>query len=69
MSRKIIDLNTAIWQLDCMAKKERTHYNTTLDVDLLKRLKFLSVELNKRHNELLEEAIELLLDKYEDKSK
>ena len=48
-----------------MQKKERTHYNTTLDVDLLKRLKFLSVELNKRHNELIEEAIELLLDKYE----
>jgi predicted DNA-binding protein len=52
-----------------MAKKERTHYNTTLDVHLLKRLKFLSVELNKRHNELIEEAIELLLDKYEKQPK
>jgi hypothetical protein len=69
MSRKIIDLNVAICQLGYMAKKERTHYNTTLDVNLLKRLKFLSVELNKRHNELLEEAIELLLKKYENKSK
>jgi ribosomal protein L13 len=46
-----------------MAKKERIHYNTTLDVELLKQLKFLSVEENKRHNELLEEAIRDLLKK------
>ena len=52
-----------------MEKKERTHYNTTLDVDLLKRLKFLSVELNRRYNELIEEAIELLLNKYEKQPK
>ncbi len=52
-----------------MKKKERIHYNTTLDVKLLKKLKFLSIEENKRHNELLEEAIELLLEKYENKSK
>jgi hypothetical protein len=44
-----------------MKKKERIHYNTTLDVKLLKKLKFLSIEENKRHNDLLEEAIELLL--------
>jgi hypothetical protein len=47
-----------------MEKKERTHYNTTLDIELLKQLKFLSIELNKRHNDLIEEAIELLLKKY-----
>jgi hypothetical protein len=52
-----------------MEKKERIHYNTTLDVKLLKKLKFLSIEENKRHNKLLEEAIELLLKKYENKSK
>ena len=52
-----------------MTKKERTHYNTTLDVNLLKRLKFLSIELNKRHNDLIEEAIELLLNKYEKQPK
>ena len=40
-----------------MPKKKRIHYNTTLDAELLKQLKFLSVEENKRHNELLEEAI------------
>ena len=52
-----------------MEKKKRIHYNTTLDADLLKKLKFLAIEENKRHNELLEEAIELVLKKYENKSK
>jgi predicted DNA-binding protein len=52
-----------------MEKKKRTHYNTTLDVELLKRLKFLSIELNRRQNDLIEEAMELLLKKYEKKSK
>jgi len=47
-----------------MEKKNRTHYNTTLDADLLKRLKILAVEENKRHNDLLEEAIRDLLKKY-----
>ena len=50
-----------------MEKKKRIHYNT-LDADLLKQLKFLSVEENKRHNDLLEEAIQDLLKKYEKKS-
>ena len=68
-SRKNVDLNTAICKLNVMANKERTHYNTTLNVDLLKRLKFLSIELNKRHNDLIEEAIELLLKKYEKRAK
>ena len=50
-------------------KKERAHYNTTLKVKLLKELKFLAIELNKRQNDLLEEAIQDLLNKYkEDKS-
>ena len=46
-------------------EKNRSPYNTTLNNDLVKRLKFLSVELNKRQNYLLEEAIEDLLKKYE----
>ena len=50
-------------------KKKRVHYNTTLEFDLLKRLKFLSIEENKRHNDLLEEAIQDLLKKYEKKQK
>jgi hypothetical protein len=52
-----------------MEKKKRIHYNTTLDANLLKQLKFLSVEENKRHNDLLEEAIRDLLKKYEKKVK
>jgi hypothetical protein len=45
-------------------EKNRTPYNTTIDKNLLKRLKLLSVEENKRHNDLLEEAIQDLLNKY-----
>lgn len=48
-------------------EKKRIHYNTTLDETLLKGLKYLSVETNKRHNDLLEEAIQDLLQKYEKK--
>jgi len=44
--------------------KNRTPYNTTIDSKLLKQLKILSVEENKRHNDLLEEAIQDLLNKY-----
>lgn len=46
-------------------EKNRSPYNTTIDTDLMKKLKFLSVELNKRQNDLLEEAITDLLKKYE----
>lgn len=50
-------------------EKNRIPYNTTLDKDILKRLKLLSVEENKRQNDLLEEAIEEFLKKYEKKNK
>jgi len=50
-------------------KIERKNYNTTLRVDLIKKLKFLSVDEDARVNDLLEEAIEDLLIKYENKSK
>lgn len=46
-------------------EKERIPYNTTLNAALLKRLKYLAIELNKRHNDLLDEAIEDILNKYE----
>ena len=46
-----------------------TYYNTTIDSDLLKKLKILAIEVNKRQNDLLEEAIEDLLKKYEKKAK
>jgi hypothetical protein len=50
-------------------KLERKNYNTTLRVDLIKKLKFLTVKEDARANDLLEEAIEDLLKKYENKSK
>jgi len=43
---------------------ERTKYTTNIRSDLLKELKKLAIDLDKRHNELLEEAIEDLLRKY-----
>ena len=52
-----------------MEKKNRIHYNTTLDVDLLKQLKYLAIEEHKRHNDLLEEAIRDLVKKYKKKGK
>lgn len=45
-------------------EKNRIPYNTTIDSKILKQLKILSVEENKRHNDLLEEAIQDLLKKY-----
>lgn len=48
---------------------ERKNYNTTLNIELMKKLKILSVEIDKRANDLLEEAIQDLLKKYEKKSK
>ena len=47
----------------------RKNYNTTLRVDLIKSLKLLAVNEDSRVNDLLEEAIEDLLKKYENKSK
>ena len=48
-------------------KLERKNYNTTLRVDLIKKVKFLAVKEDARVNDLLEEAIEDLLKKYENK--
>jgi hypothetical protein len=39
-------------------------YNTTLDADLIREIKILAAQLDKRQNDLLEEAIEDLLKKY-----
>ncbi|MFZ2396322.1 MAG: ribbon-helix-helix domain-containing protein [Smithella sp.] len=44
---------------------ERKTYNTTLRIDLIKKLKILSAEKDKRQNDLLEEAIEDLCKKYD----
>ena len=42
-------------------------YNTTLDMDLLKKLKVLAALNEKRQNDLIEEAIRDLLKKYNKK--
>ena len=42
-------------------------YNTTLDMDLLKKLKVLAALNEKRQNDLIEEAIRDLLNKYQRK--
>jgi len=47
-----------------MAKRKM--YNTTLDADLIKEFKILSAQLDKRQNNLIEEAIQDLIKKYKD---
>ncbi|MGB6280236.1 MAG: PilZ domain-containing protein, partial [Syntrophobacteria bacterium] len=46
----------------------RKSYNTTLRADLTKRLRILAAQQGKRQNDLLEEAIKDLFDKYESDS-
>ena len=48
---------------------KRKQFTTTLREDYLKKVKILAVEHDKAANDLLEEAIELLLKKYEKKNK
>ncbi len=42
----------------------RIMYSTTLDVDLLREIKILAAHLDLRQNDLLEEAIRDLIEKY-----
>jgi hypothetical protein len=49
-------------------KKLRKNYNTTLRMDLIKEIKILAAEKDARVNDLLEEAIQDLLKKYEKKN-
>ena len=46
----------------------RKMYNTTLDSDLIRQIKILAAQLEKRQNDLLEEAIQDLLQKYQNKT-
>ena len=43
---------------------DRKNYNTTLRIDLIEKLKLLAAEKNFGINDLLEEAIRDLLEKY-----
>ena len=45
-----------------MAKRKM--YNTTLDVDLLRKIKILAAKLDMRQNDLIEETILDLIEKY-----
>ena len=47
-----------------MKKKKLVPYNNIFDAELIKNLKILAAELDKRQNDLLEEAIQDLLKKY-----
>ena len=49
-------------------KKPRKNYNTTLGIDLIRDIKILAAEKDARVNDLIEEAIQDLLKKYEKKS-
>lgn len=52
-----------------MAKiTKKSYINTTLETDLLTELKILAARKNMRLNKMLEEAIQLLLEKYEKES-
>ena len=39
-------------------------YNTTIDADMIKEIKILAARFDKRQNDILEEAIQDLLEKY-----
>ena len=68
MSRKIsiyIDFFISLVYQKLM--NERKMYNTTLNIDLLRKLKILAAQTDRRQNDLLEEAIADLLEKYEKK--
>ena len=43
---------------------KRKMYTATLDADLIKKIRILAAKLEKRQNDLLEEAIQDLLKKY-----
>jgi predicted transcriptional regulator len=46
----------------------RKMYNTTLDSELIRQIKILAAQMEKRQNDLLEEAIQDLLQKYQGKT-
>ena len=46
----------------------RKNITTSLEIDLIKKIKHLAVDTDKLLNELLEEAIRDLLEKYEKKA-
>jgi hypothetical protein len=45
---------------------KRQFYNILLDCDLIKQIKIMAAQMDKRQNELIEEAIQDVLEKYKD---
>ena len=45
---------------------KRAFYNITLDCNLIKQIKIMAAQLDMRQNELIEEAIKDVLEKYID---
>ena len=45
---------------------KRNFFNIIIDFDLIKQIKTMAAQLDKRQNELIEEAIQDLLKKYKD---
>ncbi len=48
-----------------MKKQERSQYTMRLDSDLMKRVKILAIEEGKKTNNIIEEALNDLLRKYD----
>lgn len=77
MSISFIEMWSRHWYKAAMSDKEkqdtskvcevRRSYNTTLKTDLLRGLRVRAAMLDRRQNDLLEEAIEDLLKKYENR--
>ncbi|MDH4206793.1 MAG: hypothetical protein OEV45_14825 [Desulfobacteraceae bacterium] len=49
--------------------EKKVFFNTTVPENLIKKFKILAIQLGKRQNELLVEAIQDILNKYEKKDK
>ncbi len=48
---------------------ERKNINTTLNVDLYKKIKTLAIQLDVKANDLMEEGMEYILEKYKNTQK
>ena len=45
---------------------ERRAFNTTLDADLIKQIKILAIQKDRNVNDLIEEGLKIVLDKYKE---
>ena len=66
LSQVFIDLNIWIYYIKIMARKNIT---SSIEVELIKKLKYLAADTERPLNDLLEEAIQDLLKKHDKKPK